>query len=406
MPGGVSANGRIYFLPYPVSLRRAQSSKVVDVDDNEYIDYLMSFGALVLGHGHPRVKEANRAQLDISIAPGTLTEVEVELARKICTHVKAAEQVRFVNSGTEAVMYALRIARAYTKKEKIAKFEGGFHGSHDYALVSTFLDPSRVGKESGPNPIRLGTGVPKAVSDSMTILPYNNLDDSEALIEENKDELAAVIVEPLQGVGGAIPADKNFLSGLRKVTNDNDILLIFDEIITGYRLSLGGGQEMYGISPDLVTLGKIIGGGLPIGAYAGRKEIMEIAAPSKNFEDTLDRRVFQSGTFNGHPFAMVAGLATVNELEENPQIYSRINDMGETARRGLQDVFEDANIDANVVGAGSIFNIHFTRDHVRTPRDTMHSDMEKTIQFGLGVMNKGIFLPPLVHGMISAAHTE
>ena len=406
LPAGVSSSGRFY-KPHPVICKRGKGSKIWDVDGNEYVDYLMSYGALILGHLDSDVVAAITSQLKRSLAVGTLTEVETELAELIARIVPCAESVRLCNSGTEASMYALRTARAYTGRTKIAKFEGGFHGNHDYALVSVYPLEEIVGPENEPRSVAVGAGIPEAVVTTMITLPYNNPTACKSIIEKNASELAAVVVEPLLGFGGGIPAEKEFLLQLRKTTAENGITLIYDEVITGFRLALGGAQEYYKVVPDMVILGKIIGGGFGMGAYAGRKKIMDTVVPTKNLKQDTTTKVFQSGTFNGHPVAAAAGLATLTKLRDKKnELYPRLNSLGEKLRRQIRQEAKRQDIDMHVTGLGSIFNFHFAKEEPRSYRAAITGDMSKLHNFYLALIAGGIFVPPYTHGMISTAHSE
>jgi len=406
LPAGVSSSGRFY-KPHPVICNRGKGSKVWDVDGNEYIDYLLSYGALILGHLDSDVVAAIASQLKKSLAIGTLTEVEIELADLIAQTVPCAESVRLCNSGTEASMYALRAARAFTGKSKIAKFEGGFHGNHDYALVSVYPLEEMIGPENEPRSVAVGAGIPEAVISTVVTLPYNNWNACKPIIERNASELAAVVVEPLLGFGGGIPAEKEFLTELRRTTSENGIPLIYDEVITGFRLALGGAQEYFGVVPDMVILGKIIGGGFGMGAYAGKKNIMDTVAPTKNLKQDTTLKAFQSGTFNGHPVAAAAGLATLKKLRDRKdEIYSRLNSFGQKMRGQIRQEAQRLGIDMHVTGLGSIFNFHFTKEEPRSYRSALKGDMGKLYNFYLALIANGLLVPPYTHAMISAAHTE
>ena len=406
LPGGASASGRT-FKPHPLYMNRATGNRIYDLDNNEYIDYLMGYGSLLLGHRHPDVLEAVQKQINRGFTYGTPTEPEIDLAEKISNAIPCAEMVRFANSGTEAVAYALKVVRAYTGRDKVAKFEGGYHGNFDDMLMSFLLLPDKAGPVDRPNPIPFGSGIPSKRLDDTVVLPYNNIEASKAIIEENSDELAAVIIEPFQGAAGCISAEKEFLSAIRKVTEDHDIVLIFDEIYTGFRLAFGGATEYFGIVPDMVTLGKIVGGGFPIGALAGRKEIMEKMVPTKNLTVDMTTKVYQSGTFNAYPLTMAAGLSTIRKIEEaGNTLYQKLNRLGDTMIKGLGDVFLDSHIDARVTGLGSMCNIHFVDHPVRSVRDLFSADGKKVGLLYLGLLNNGIFVIPPVHLTLSTLHDE
>ena len=401
MPEGVSSTGKARH-PYPIYIKKAKGTRLVDVDGNEYVDYLLSFGALILGHAHPAVMKRVEAQVELGLAFGAPTEVEAELAEKISEHVKSAELLRFTNSGTEAVNYALRVARGYAGRDKIAKFEGGFHGNFDNVLVSITAQSAQPASVAKPSNIPYSKGIGTNTMRDVLTLPFNDSEVAASLIEENADELAAVVVEPVQGFSGTIPAGKKFLSTLRKVTRDEGVVLIFDEVQTAFRLSLGGAQEYYGVAPDMVVLGKIIGGGLPVGAYGGRREIMETLMASGK-RGTVNR-VFQSGTFNGHPVTMAAGLATITELENDPaRTYSALNERGRRVREGLASIMKEHKTEAQVTGVGSFFNVFFCDRPVTSVRDAVAADSSKSEAFYTSLLRRGIFGP--TH-YLSTVHTD
>jgi glutamate-1-semialdehyde 2,1-aminomutase len=405
MPGGVLGHAR-YYKPYPIYMVGGKGSKIWDVDGNEYIDFLMGFAALILGHRYPEVEEAVLEQAKRGIMLGTAFEKDVELAELLVKHNDSLEWVRMANSGGEAVMYALRVARAYTGRPLIAKFEGGYHGGIDEVLISLLPFLDRAGSIDRPLPQPYSKGLYPGVEDNVLVLPFNDIGATEELLRKNSHRVAGVIVEPMQGYAGSIPADGEFLRRLRKVTKEEGILLIFDEIITGFRLGLGGGEEFYGVKPDLKTLGKIIGGGSPIGAYGGSRDMMEIVTPTKDLEADV-KRVFQSGTFNVSPFSVVGGIATLLTLErESDKVYSKLNRLGERARKGIRDVLKDRGFEVQTTGLGSIVSIHFTDREIRNVRDVMAAEGKLVMNLYLALMTKGIFNLPPVHMNISAVHTE
>ena len=338
---------------------------------------------------------------------GTPTEAELEFAEKIARHVKCVDMLRFTNSGGEAVMYALRVARGFTGKQKIAKFEGGYHGNFDEALISISPLLDRSGSENNPVAVPHGIGIPKSTVDNVVILPFNNVEATETLIEKNASELAAVIIEPIQGFAGVIPANKQFISFLRRLTEKHGILLIFDEIITGFRSSLGGAKEYSDVVPDLVTMGKTLSGGFPLGVYGGRKDVMNVLTPHKDLVKDIETTVFQTGTFNANALTMAAGLATLKVLEkENEALYGHIDKMGSELIKGIRDAFSDFHIDAQVTGVPSVFNTHFTSMPINNVRDVLRSDFRKHVTFNLKLASKGVFIPPPVHLCLSYAHSK
>jgi len=406
MPGGVLGHAR-YYKPYPIYMVGGKGSKIWDVDGNEYVDYLMGFAALILGHRYPDVEKAVAEQVKKGIMVGTAFEKDVELAELLTKHNESLDWIRMANSGGEAVLYAIRLARAYTEKPMIAKFEGGYHGGLDETLLSLLPILETAGADDKPIPQPYSKGLYPGVEKNVLILPFNNIEATEELIRENSDKLAAVLVEPMQGYAGAIPAEKEFMKRLRKVTKEEGVLLVFDEIITGFRLGLGGGEEYYGVKPDIKTLGKIIGGGLPIGAYGGSREMMEVVTPTKDLLTDTRERMFQSGTFNASPLAIVGGIATISVLERNSsKIYPKLERLGEKAKKGVKEVLEDAGFPVQTTGLGSIFSIHFTDRNIKNVRDVMKANIGLTMKLYLSLMTRGIFNLPPVHMNISAVHTE
>lgn len=363
LPGGVNSPVRA-FHPYPFFIDSGDGSRIYDVEGNEYVDYCLGYGPLILGHKHPEVVRAIQNQLKKGIHFGIPNEAETGLAEKIVYHVPCAEMVRFVNSGTEATMNAIRLARAYTGREKVLMFDGAYHGAHDHLLFE-------VGKRKSP-------GIPEALADSTLVAPYNHLQEAEKILEEN--EIAAIIVEPVLGNIGCIPPRKGFLEGLRRICNDHKALLIFDEVITGFRLAMGGAQEYFNVTPDLVTLGKVIGGGFPIGAFAGSEKIMGAIKPAGE--------VFHAGTFCGHPFAMAAGLATIKVMEEE-EIIEGASKFAKTLAKTLQ-----AEIGYRVHQIGPMLQVFFTRKEVTKADEVRKSSEELFRCFHRILLENGVFIPP------------
>jgi glutamate-1-semialdehyde 2,1-aminomutase len=389
LPGGVTANIK-YFEPYPIFMRKARGSKIYDVDGNEYIDYCLSLGPLILGHGHPAVVEAVKRQFDENGTAmyGTPHELEIEMASEIRHLVPCAEMVRFVNSGLEATLHAIRVARAHTKRVKVAKFEGHYHGAHDDVAVSVSPPLNLAGSAQFPTPVSDSAGLPDFVLESTVVLPFNDSATVERIIEKNKDNLAAVIVEPV--ARGFLPPDRDFLKTLRTVTEENGIVLIFDEIMTGFRLGLGGAQEHFRIIPDMVALGKIVGGGLPIGIFAGKSEMMELVSPIAKLPSD---HVFHSGTFNGCPTVLAAGLATIDVLKK-PGSYDHINRIADKIKGRMKDAFEDNKIEAQVMGLASMFQCLFTSESIKDYRGVAGADSKKRMVFDLELINDGVYVRP------------
>ena len=389
LPAGVSYGIR-FFEPYPFYTARAKGCKLYDVDGNDYVDFWLGHTALILGHSPPEIVEAVKRQLEKGTHYGTSHELEVELAEKVCKMVPSAKMVRFTNSGTEANMYATRLARAYTGKEKIAKFEGGWHGGYDALHVGVKY----------PYDLSESAGLTAGATQDTVLLPFNDLAGVKQKLKNQK--VASIVVEPVQGAGGGIAAEKEFLKGLREFCDEKEILLIFDEVITGFRLAPGGGQEYFGVVPDITVLGKILGGGFPIGAFCGKREIMDklnsIAHKRPDYS-------FHGGTFAGNPVTMTAGLATLDRLGDG-QITRKLNRLGDNVRNELRSVFEAHDIGAKVTGAGSLFNIHFTKKEVRDAVAASSADKNKLVEYDLRLIENGVFFLPGHNGALCTAHAS
>jgi len=390
LPGGVSSPVRA-IKPYPFYTLRANGSKITDIDGNEYIDYVMGYGPLLLGHNHPVIKEAVIRQLSDGWLFGTPSELEVNLAKEIIKIYPGIDMTRFVSTGTEATMGALRAARGFTKKNKFIKIEGGFHGAHDAALV-----------KAGSGATTLGTpdsaGVPSDFTKNTLQVPYNNIEAMTEAIETYKEDVAAVIIEPVLGNIGPILPEKGYLQDVRKVTEENDVVLIFDEVITGFRLAMGGAQEYYGVTPDMTTLGKILGGGFHIGVIGGKREIMQNISPAG--------AVYQAGTFNGSPVSMTAGLAMIKTLKKE-NVHEKVNRAGDSMRAALSDIINDLGLNYNVSGIGSMFKVFFG-DMPYNYQDALKCDTEKFNVFFKKMLADGIFLPPsqFETNFLSLAHSK
>jgi len=389
LPAGVSYGIR-YFEPYPFYTIKAKGSKLYDVDGNEYVDFWLGHTALILGHSPQPVMEAVKRQLEKGTHYGTAHELEIELAEQVVRMVPNAEMVRFTNSGTEANMYAIRLSRAYTGRSKIAKFKGGWHGGYD-ALHLGVKEPFDIPESAG-----LTTG---ALQDTI-LLPFNSIEEVRKILKNEK--VACIIIEPVLGAGGGIPAEKEFLKELREFCDENEILLIFDEVITGFRLAPGGAQQYYGVLADLTVFGKILGGGFPVGAFCGRKEIME------RLDTTLYQRPqysFHGGTFTANPITMTAGLATLNLLEDGSLI-DRLNTLGEKIRKKLKEIFESCSLNVQVTGTSSLFSIHFTREEVKDANAAFRADRRKLMKYHLNLIENGVFFLPTHIGALSTSHSE
>ena len=389
LPGGTFGN-----FAAEVVIREGKGGRVWDENGTEYIDYLLGSGPMLVGHAHPEVTEAAQAQ----IAKGTTffanNRLGIELAEAIIEAVPCAEQVRFVSSGTEADLYAMRAARAFTRRDKILKFEGGYHGMSDYSLMS--LAPKRSG--NFPAPVPDSAGIPKSVRDDMIIAPFNDAEVVEGLVKEHRDELAGVIVEPFQRI---IPPAPGFLAKLRKITAENGVPLIFDEVVTGFRLAYGGAQEYYGVVPDLCTLGKVIGGGFPLAAIAGREEIMAHFDKNKVGDENF---LVQIGTLSGNPVAAAAGLATMAILKR-PGAYERIHATGRELMGALGDLLKRAGIAAQVTGEPPLFDVVFTDETIRDYRSTLSGDTDLMRRFNALLRERGILKGESKY-YISLAHTD
>ncbi len=389
LPAGVSYAIR-HFEPYPFYTAKAKGSKLFDVDGNEYVDFWLGHTALILGHSPPAVVEAVRRQLENGTHYGTSHELEIKLAEQIVKMVPSAEMVRFTNSGTEATMYATRLARTYTSRNRIAKFEGGWHGGYD-ALHIGVRNPFDIPESAG-----LTAG---ALQDTI-VLPFNDLEGVKEKLKN--EEVASITIEPVLGAGGGIPAEKEFLKGLRELCDEKDILLIFDEVITGFRLAPGGGQQYYDVTPDITVFGKILGGGFPIGAFCGRREIME---KINTLVYERPHYSFHGGTFTANPISMTAGLTTLKPLE-NGQLINKLNNVGEKIREQLREIFGANGIDAQVTGACSLFNTHFTKEEVKDARAASKADRKKLVNYHLCLIANGVFFLPTHTGALSTAHSE
>ena len=375
-------------------VKEGRGSKLYDFSGNEYIDYLIGSGPMILGHAHPAVLDAVREWLDKGSTYFITSAPAIELADEVCRAVPCAEKVRFTTSGTDATFQCLRAARAFTKRDKILKFEGGYHGTHDYALMS--MAPSRL--LDFPQPLPGSAGIPSAIQETVLIAPFNNLDATERIISENRGQLGAVIVEPLQRI---IPPAPGFLEGLREVTARYDIPLIFDEVVTGFRLAYGGAQEWYGVQPDLAAIGKVVGGGYPLAAVCGRADIMRHYDAS---ESQGEEFIPQIGTLNGNPIAAVAGMATLAELRK-PGTYERLRATGSRLRTALEEALRQAEVPAQVIGDDTIFDVYFTDQEISDYRSTLSASSETMQRFNRLLLGSGIVKGTQKFYM-SLAHTE
>ena len=381
IPGGVNSPVRAFKSVggTPIFASKALGAYVYDEDDNKYIDYISSWGPMILGHAHKKVINAISETAKKGTSFGMPTSLETDLAKLALSMVSGMDKIRFVNSGTEACMSAIRLARGFTKKDKIVKFSGCYHGHSDSFLIQAGSGVVTFGTPNSP-------GVTQGTAKDTLIAPYNNLKFVERLIENNIDEIAAIIIEPVAGNMGCIVPKDGFIEGLRVLCDKNDILLIFDEVMTGFRLSSGGAQELLGVNADIVTYGKVIGGGLPVGAFASRNEIMKELSPEGS--------VYQAGTLSGNPLAMSAGIATLTELKENNGIYKSLEEKSLYLEKEMIKVLEKTSVDFKINRLGSMISLHFTSDDVIDFETAQKGNNDKFKKYFHGMLNEGIYLPP------------
>jgi glutamate-1-semialdehyde 2,1-aminomutase len=378
--GQYLAGGTLGNLADEVILGRGRGSRVWDVSGHEYIDYLLGSGPMLVGHAHPEVTAAVREQLERGSTFFANNEHAILLAEEISKAMPCAEKVRFCSSGTEATLYAMRVARAFRRRDRILKFEGGFHGMHDYAVMS--MSPPAPG--AFPAAVADSAGIPRAIESTMLVAPFNDLERTAAIVDAHRDELAGVIVEPFQRV---LPPRPGFLAGLRELTARHGIPLIFDEVVTSFRFAYGGAQEFYGVTPDLCSLGKAVGGGFPLTAVAGREELMahfDLARVGR------ERFIPQIGTLSGNPIATAAGLATVRILKR-PGTYERMHALGTRLKQALQQACDAAGVPARVVGEGVLFDVYFTDGEITDYRSTLTADRARLTRFVRLLRERGIF---------------
>ncbi|MCJ7761600.1 glutamate-1-semialdehyde 2,1-aminomutase [Candidatus Bathyarchaeota archaeon] len=393
IPGGVNSPVRS-FKPYPFFTEYAKGSKLHDVDGNKYVDYCMAYGAIIFGHSHPPVLEAVKKQLESGTVYGTPTEAEVDLAQLITDHVPCADMVRLANTGAEATMHAIRLARGFTGKPKLLKFEGCYHGAHDSVLVKAGSGATTFGV---PNSL----GIPENTAKNTVVLPYNDIETLKQTAEDLGDDLAAIIVEPAIGNMGVILPSEAFLTELKRTAEKCRALLIFDEVITGFRLALGGAEEYYGVRPDIVTLGKVLGGGFPISAVVGKKKVMESFSPVGG--------VYEAGTFSGNPISVSAAIATLSELEkQRSRLYNNLEGSTSKLVKNLRELFTDKNLQVQINQVASMFTIFFTNTSVTDSKKALTSDKTKFNSFHQSLLRKGVFFPPSQFEtcFVSSAHTE
>jgi glutamate-1-semialdehyde 2,1-aminomutase len=394
MPGGVNSPVRAFKSVGrdPLFISKAKGSKIYDVDGNEFIDYIGSWGPMILGHAHERVINAIKEAAENSTSFGASSEKEIELAKLVKKFVPSVEVVRMVNSGTEATMSAMRLARGFTGRDKIIKFEGCYHGHGDSFLSKAGSGVATLGLPDSP-------GVTRSTAKDTLNARYNDIESVEKLIKDNHGEIAAVFIEPVAGNMGCVPADRDFLAALRNLCSAEKIVLIFDEVMSGFRVAKGGAQELYGISPDLTTFGKIIGGGLPVGAYGGRRDIMQMVSPAGS--------VYQAGTLSGNPLAMTAGIETLRIIDEDPEFYNRLEEISDQLERGLRDAMGELDLNYTVNRCGSMFTLFFTEAAVTDFDSAKTSDTAKFSAYFGQMLDEGVYLPPSQFEacFVSIAHT-
>lgn len=381
IPGGVNSPVRAFKSVggHPIFIKRASGSWLYDEDGNRYLDFINSWGPMLLGHAHQEIEEAVSKSIKDSFSFGAPTRREVEMAELICSMVPSVEKIRMVNSGTEATMAAIRVARGFTGREKIIKFEGCYHGHGDSFLIAAGSGVATLGIPGTP-------GVTQGTANDTLTAEFNDLFQVENLLIANKDKVAAIIVEPVVGNMGLVLPKPDFLQGLRKLCDTHGVVLIFDEVMTGFRLAAGGVQERMGVLPDLTTLGKIIGGGLPVGAYGGKKEIMNFVAPQGP--------VYQAGTLSGNPIALSAGMAMLHCIRENPSVYSKLEETGNSIRVGLERINEKLGLKYSINQIGSMFTYFFTESEVHNFIDAKTTDTNLFSRYFRKMLESGIYLAP------------
>jgi len=395
LPGGVNSPVRAFKSVggTPVFIQKGSGSKIYDIDGNEYIDYIGSWGPHLFGHNPDFIKEALIEAIENGTSFGTPTEIEVRVAELVRELVPSIEMIRFVNSGTEATMSAVRVARGYTKRNKIIKFEGSYHGHADFFLIKAGSGALTFGIPTSP-------GVTEGNAKDTLVADFNNIDSVKNLIQKNKNEIAAIIIEPIAGNMGVVPAEKSFLEELRQICESEKIVLIFDEVMTGFRVAKGGAQEIYNIQPDLTTFGKIIGGGLPVGAYGGKEEIMSLVAPSGP--------VYQAGTLSGNPLAMAAGYSALSYIKSHPEIYNDLENKSAYLENGFINNLKLFNKNFQLNRVGSMMTLFFTENEVKTYNDAIKSDTNLFARYFWGMLSRGIYLPPAQFEafFVSTAHSN
>ena len=396
LPGGDSRNS-IYWRPYPIFIESAKGAIVTDIDGCERLDFINTMTTMILGHGFQPVIDGVRRQLENGVGYNAPNTHQVELAQSLCDRIPSFDLVRFTNSGTEATLNTIRAARAFTGRTSFAKVEGGYHGTHDSVSVSVRVDVSKAGSMDSPEPLAASEGLPSEILDQVIVLPFNDTEVALNILQDHRSDLAAVIVEPVMGSVGMVPATHEFLSMLRSFTQEHGIVLIFDEVIS-YRVSPGGCQAHYDITPDMTALGKIIGGGFPVGAFGGRRDIMEL------YDPRFGPRVSHAGTFNGNPVSMLAGVITLDHL--TTRVYQELEMHGQRLRSEIHNICIDLEVPAQITGIGSLFGIHFVGHDIQNYRDIADCDTGLRDRVFLGLMNEGILVAPNLVGALSTETKE
>ena len=381
IPGGVNSPVRAFKAVggTPIFIKEAKGAYLFDEDGHRYIDFISSWGPLILGHGYKPVVEAVQKQADKGTSYGIPTALETKIAELATSMAPNIDKIRFVNSGTEACMSAVRLARGYTSREKIVKFSGCYHGHSDAFLIQAGSGAVTFGSPNSP-------GVTQGTAKDTLLANYNDIDNVTQLFEANEGEIAAVIIEPVAGNMGCIPPEPGFLEGLRYLCDQNDTLLIFDEVMTGFRLAAGGAQQLLGVDADIVTFGKVIGGGLPVGAFAAREEIMDFLAP--------EGPVYQAGTLSGNPLAMAAGLAMLTALDSQPEVFDSLADKTAYLHEGMKNILSKSRIDYKINRLGSMISLHFTDTAVKDFTSAAKGNNKRFTKYFHGMLKRGVYLPP------------
>lgn len=403
MPGGVTANIKS-FSPYPIFMKSGQGAYLTDVDDNNYIDYSLSYSALMLGHGHPEIKRTINKHMEETGTWlfGTPSEMEVTFGKIIQKYYPSIEMLRYTNSGTEATLLAVRLAEAYTGKHKIAKFEGHYHGGHSQVLYSISPTMEEAGHSSHPNSVPNSKELSEGGQNNTIVLPFNDLEHASDILKENQSQLAAVVIEPVQD--GFLPAEDGFLQGIRKITEELGIVLVFDEVKTGFRVSMGGAQSLYNVKPDLTTLGKVMGGGFPVGIVGGKASILKQSSPSTTSSDwKAADTLFHSGTYNGHPLILSIGMTTIGILEEE---INQVINRTDVLKKELEAIFKEKGLTMQAMGVGSMFNIVLSDEKINNYRDLVTADAALRKDLDRQLFEEGVFVKPGNRYSLSTEHKE